>query len=88
MMCCFTLTKLCFMYFLHFILGVPLSSARILKKCTENLVKKDSGMWGLFLYISFIILIKCEWEKDSGIFHYLTIYGIFQLRLLKWDTQK
>ena len=52
------------MYSLCPTLGVPVECAAGFKKCKRKMMKKDSGMWVLLFYISFII--NCDWKKVSG----------------------
>ena len=51
-------------YSLRLTLGVPVEFGTGFNKCKGKLVKKDSGMWVLLFYISFIII--CESKKVSG----------------------
>lgn len=57
-----------------------------LRNLIETVLKKLSGMWILFLYITFII--KCEWIKLVECGGLLTIYGKSGIKLLSWDEQK
>ena len=59
------------------------------KKCKGKLMEKDSVMWTLFFYISFII--KCEWKKGQWNVGSNTIQWNVEYskngkpELLKWD---
>ena len=51
-------------YSIRLTLEVSVEFGTDFKKCKGKLMKKDSKMWVIFFYISFII--KCEWKKVSG----------------------
>ena len=51
-------------YSFRLTLGVPFEFGTDFKKFKRKLVKKDSRMWLILFYISFII--NCEWKNVSG----------------------